>query len=180
MLKIKMACGFAAMVCALAAFSSPSFAFTEFTGKQGKIVKSSEQVLSVGTGIEVKCLSVTGSAGKQSTKQIKTILLFFLQCTVVGNTATITGCFIEFDVDPTASFEGNACTVKAGTCVLKIENAGNKELAEVNYTSLGTEKSELKANLAGITVVGTGGVCGIKTKAATYKGAVGLEGIGVA
>ncbi len=181
MLKIRIMCGLAVIVCAMSAVASPaSAAFKEFTGKEGKVVKSSEQVFAVGTGIEVKCVSVTGTAGKQSKDQVKTKTINYEKCVLAGSAATVTGCSYNFHINESSTVEGNSCTVTAGVCVLKIENAGNKELKAVNYTSLGTEKGEIKANVAGITATGSGGVCGIKTKVATYKGTIGVEGIGVA
>jgi hypothetical protein len=186
MLKIKMACGFAAMVCALAAFASPSFAFKQFKGGEGKVAKSSEQVFAVSSGVEVKCASVTGSAAieRGNTAQVKTKQIKYENCTLVNQPATVTGCSYNFHINEKVTVEGNSCTVTSTTCVLKIVNLENKELTAVNYTDTGkgaTISSELKANVAGITASGSVGICaGLKTKAATYKGTIGIEGIGVA
>ncbi len=183
MLKIKMACGFAAVVCALAAFASPSFAFKQFKGGQGKVISSSEQVFVAG-GIEVKCASVTGTAAIEqgNNTQVKTTIINYEKCFIGATAATVTGCHYNFHINESVTVEGNSCTVTAGTCVLKIEEAGNKELKAVNYTDTskgGIQSSNIKANVTGITATGTGGICaGIKTKVATYKGTIGIEGIG--
>lgn len=181
MLKIRMVGGFVAVACTLAAFASPALAFKEFTGKEGKVVKSSEQVFAVSTAVEVKCASVTGTAGKESAEQVKTKSINYEKCTLAGAAATVSGCVYNFHINGSVSLVGNECAVKAGECTLKIGETGNKELKEVAYTSLGTEKSELKANVSGISAKGSGGVCtGLSVTTAKYKGSIGIEGLGVA
>lgn len=190
MLKIRILCGLAVVVCAMSAVASPaSAAFKQFKGGEGKVSKSSEQVFAVATGVEVKCLSVTGSAAieKGNTAQVKTKTINYENCTLGGLAAVVTGCSYNFHINGSATVEGNNCEVNGGSgaCVLKIENANNKELKELTYTDTGKGSiisSELKSNIAGITVAGSGksALCALKTKVATYKGTIGVEGIGVA
>ncbi len=181
MLKLRMVCGFAVMVCALAAFASPALAFKEFTGKEGKVATSTTQVFTA-AGVEVKCASVTGTAGKESKEQVKTMGINYEKCFIGEHAATVSGCIYNFHINGTVSLVGNLCTVSAGaTCTLKIEEGLNKELKAVEYKSLGAEESELKANVTSISAVGSGELCkGIKTKTATYVGAITIKGIDVA